>query len=128
MDKKKILLVDDEKDLLTVIGLTIESWGYEVMKASSGKEALQILKDKNPDLMILDYLMPEMDGIATLQEIRKFNTKIPVIMFTAHPEGIPLKGTDNLGISAFVPKASAEAILQTSIRMVEQRLYGESGF
>jgi two-component system alkaline phosphatase synthesis response regulator PhoP len=128
MDKKKILLVDDEKDLLTVIGLTIESWGYEVMKASSGKEALQVLKDKNPDLMILDYLMPEMDGIATLQEIRKFNTKIPVIMFTAHPEGIPLKGTDNLGISAFVPKASAEAILQTSIRMVEQRLYGESGF
>ncbi|MCX5702831.1 MAG: response regulator [Candidatus Omnitrophica bacterium] len=127
MNKKKILLVDDEKDLLMVVGLTIESWGYEVMKASSGKEALQVLKDKNPDLVILDYLMPEMDGIATLQEIRKFNTKIPVIMFTAHPEGIPLKGTDNLGISAFVPKASAEVILRTSIRMVEQRLYGESG-
>lgn len=127
MDKKKILLVDDEKDLLTVIGLTIESWGYEVIKASSGKEALGVLNDKNPDLVILDYLMPEMDGIATLKEIRKFNTKIPVIMFTAHPEGIPLKGTDNLGISAFVPKASAEAILRTSIRMVEQRLYGDSG-
>jgi two-component system response regulator (stage 0 sporulation protein F) len=126
MDKKKILLVDDEKDLLTVIGLTIESWGYEVFKAPSGREALEILKNNNPDIVILDYLMPEMDGIATLREIRKINTKIPVIMFTAHPEGIPLKGTDGLGISAFVPKASAEAILRTSISMVEQRLYGES--
>jgi CheY-like chemotaxis protein len=126
MDKKKLLLVDDEKDLLTVVGLTIESWGYEVLKAPSGKAALEILKNNNPDIVVLDYLMPEMDGIATLKEIRKINTKIPVIMFTAHPEGIPLKGSDGLGISAFVPKDSADAILRTTISMVEQRLYGES--
>ena len=128
MGKKKILLVDDEPDLLKIISFTINSWGYEVITATNGREAIDVVKAQKPDIIILDYLMPEMDGIATLQEIRKFNTKIPVIMFTAHPEGIPLKGTDNLGISAFVPKASAEAILQTSIRMVEQRLYGESGF
>jgi CheY-like chemotaxis protein len=123
--KKKVLLVDDEEAMLFVIGKRINQWGYEVMKALSGKEALEILKNNNPDIVILDYLMPEMDGIATLKEIRKINTKVPVIMFTASPEGIPLKGTDGLGISAFVPKESAETILQTCIHMVEQNACGE---
>jgi two-component system response regulator (stage 0 sporulation protein F) len=123
--KKKILLVDDEEAMLSFIGKRIEQWGYEVIKAASGKEALEILEKNSPDIVVLDYLMPGMDGIATLMEIRKINTKIPVIMFTAHPEGIPLKGTDGLGISAFVPKDSAETILQTSIHMVEQNVCGE---
>jgi two-component system response regulator (stage 0 sporulation protein F) len=123
--KKKVLLVDDEADILFVIGKRISSWGYDLLKASSGKAALEILKNNNPDIVVLDYMMPEMDGIATLREIRKINTKIPVIMFTANPEGLPLKGTDGLGISAFVPKENAEDILQTTINMVEQSSYEE---
>ena len=125
MGKRKVLLIDDEQDLLTVIGLTIESWGYEVITASSGKDGIEALKNQNPDIVILDYLMPEMDGIATLKEIRKINTKIPVIMFTAHPEGLPLKGAENLKINAFVPKSSPESILKTTITMVEKKIYEE---
>ena len=58
--------------------------------------------------MILDYMMPEMDGITTLEAIRKIDEKIPVVMFTAHLEDKMIKGTENLRVSAFIPKLSVE--------------------
>ena len=84
MAKLKILLVDDEEEFCTLMGVRIINWGYDFIKASSGKEALDILKSQNPDIIILDYMMPEMDGVATLKEIRagKFALITPVITFT----------------------------------------------
>ena len=62
MSKFKVLLVDDEQDFLAVMGRRIESWGYEVTPACGGKEALEIIKRKGADLVVLDYMMPVMDG------------------------------------------------------------------
>jgi len=121
-DKKKILIVDDEADILEVMSVLVASWGYEVIPASSGKEALEAFEIRKPDIAILDYQIPDMDGISILKEIRKTNAKIPVIMFTAHPDAIPIKGADALNISAFVPKMSSEETLKIAVSTALTRL------
>ncbi len=129
MEKLKILLVDDEADFLATMSMIIRGWGYGVIEAASGKAAIDILTSEKPDtpnIIILDYMMPEMDGIAALQQIRKVNKKIPVIMFTAHPDQKAMKGADELGVSVFVPKLSvfsdSQAALKEAIRMAETQL------
>lgn len=126
MDKKKILLVDDEVDFLEIMGVRIESWGYDLIKASNGKEAIDAVMSKTPDIVILDYIMPDMDGIEVLKQIRKIDNKIPVIMFTAHPDMKSMKGAEELGIIVYTPKLSAyidtQLSLKQAIRMAEKRL------
>lgn len=126
MDRLKILLVDDEVDFLETMSPIIESWGYDLIKAANGKEAIEALTDKKPDIIILDYMMPQMDGIAALIEIRKIDKKIPVIMFTAYPDSRSMKGAGKLGVSAFIPKVSvfsdAHATLKTAIVMAGKKL------
>ena len=126
----KILLVDDALDFLEVISARMQSWGYEPITASSGKEALDVMKDKNVDVVILDYKMPEMDGLATLKEIRKVNKDIPVIMMTAYPEMKTIKGAEKLGVNVFIPKLSAysdtQKALKEAIHMVEEKLDREA--
>ena len=124
--KRKILLVDDEKDLLMLMARRISTWGYSVIEAENGKEAIDAVKEKKPDIMILDYMLPDMDGIAALKEIRKINSTIPVIMFTAFPDKRSIEGTEELGINAVIPKLSmftdTQAALKTSLEMAEKSL------
>jgi CheY-like chemotaxis protein len=103
----KILFVDDEQDCLKVIGAWIKSWGYEVVAVSKGKQAIDILKDGKADAIVLDYLMPDIDGISLLKEIRAMDKDIPVIMFTAYPEKGSMHEAEELNVSAFVPKLSS---------------------
>jgi CheY-like chemotaxis protein len=122
MSKRKILLVDDEADILTVMKQLLESWGYEIFTASNGKDAIESLIVKKPDIMILDYIMPEMNGIDTLKEVRKINSAIPVIMFTAYPEQMPIKGREDLGINVFIPKTCEESALKVAISVMEGKI------
>ena len=81
-EKKSILVVDDEKEIAELIEIHLLSQDYKVKKASNGKEALKLLENEHFDLVLLDVMMPKMDGKETLKEIRnKFN--LPVIMVTA---------------------------------------------
>ena len=122
MKKVNIMLVDDELDFLEIMSAVIRGWNYDVITAPGGLEAIEMLKSKKPDIVILDYIMPEMDGIAVLKEIRKTDKKIPVIMFTAHPNMKVIKGTEKLSISAFIPKLSTysdvSASLKSTIEMI----------
>ncbi len=85
MDKKKILVVDDDVDLLKMLKLRMESEGYEFMSAQDGNELLKVLKIKKPDVILLDIMLPGMDGYSSLREIRKEEEfrDIPVIVLTA---------------------------------------------
>jgi len=116
MANKSILVVDDERDFLKIISSRIESWGHKVISVSSGSEALTVIKDKKPDIVILDYMMPDMDGIATLKKIRHIDKKLPVIMFTAYPNEETIKGAEKLGVAAFVPKLSMFSDTQEALR------------
>ena len=70
-DKGRILLVDDEEDILEFLSYNLIKEGYKIKTANNGKSALKILEKFNPDLIILDVMMPEMDGIEVCESIRK---------------------------------------------------------
>ena len=80
----KILIVDDERDFLETMGFWLKSKGYIVDMADNGKTAIEKIKQDVPDVVFLDVVMPEMDGIETLREIRKVNPDLSVVMVTAH--------------------------------------------
>jgi DNA-binding NtrC family response regulator len=80
----RILLVDDEKDFVEMLTLRLEETGEEVLQAYSGLESLEKLKESEIDVVILDIKMPGMDGIETLQEIKKRYPLVEVIMLTGH--------------------------------------------
>ena len=81
---KRILIVDDEKNMRWVLTEALAKEGYEVSEAGSGKEALKAVKEAPPDLMILDHKMPAPDGMEVLRKIRAKGSAFPVIMLTAH--------------------------------------------
>jgi DNA-binding response OmpR family regulator len=87
----KILLVDDDPAVLRAIRDILESRDYQVVTARDGEEALEKLKEENPDLMILDLLMPRMDGFAVCKELQDASwsdySNIPILVLTAVREG-----------------------------------------
>ena len=95
----RILLVDDEKDFVEILGLRLEEGGENVTAAYSGQECLDILENKEIDVVILDILMPGMDGIATLKEIKNRFPLVEVIMLTGH--GTTESAVEGLKLGAF---------------------------
>ena len=82
---KKILVVDDEQQLALAVKIRLQSRGYEVVTAPDGKKGLEMLEQEHPDLVLLDVLMPVMDGYSCLREInaRIGRGKLPIIVLTA---------------------------------------------
>lgn len=82
---KKILIVDDEKDLVETLKVLLESENYEVIVAFDGKEGLQKAKEENPDLILMDVLMPHLNGYQVCRELKKdpHYKHIPIVMLTA---------------------------------------------
>jgi len=83
--KKKILVVEDEEGLILFYEEELKAEGYEVFTARNGKEAIQKLEEDKPDLIILDIVMPVMDGIEALGRIVGKERKIPIILNTSYP-------------------------------------------
>ncbi|MBN1869175.1 MAG: response regulator [Candidatus Omnitrophica bacterium] len=106
MPVKKVLVVDDEPELLKAMRIRLASWGYAVLTAANGKEAVRLVKKEDPDAIILDIMMPEMDGIETLKRIRRFNKKVLVFMLTAYGDKERFEKTNKLGIAGFIHKGS----------------------
>jgi CheY-like chemotaxis protein len=121
-----VLLVDDEQDFLELMGERIRSWGYLVLRAKSGQEAIEALEKESPQIIVLDYMMPGMDGIVTLKQIRQRNPEVPVIMFTAYPQEQVIKDALGLGIISFVPKvcydSDAHHALQAALEIAEKKI------
>ena len=81
----RILVVDDEEDVLELARIILGAEGYRVITASSGEEALSIIRDSRPDLVLLDVVMPGLSGLDVCRQLKRDKNKrsIPVIMFTA---------------------------------------------
>ncbi len=82
---KKILIVDDEPDILKVVQFRLSRRGYEVILATNGKEALEKIAQEKPDLVLLDVIMPVLDGLEVCKRLKEDESlkKIPVVMLTA---------------------------------------------
>ena len=119
---KLILVVDDEPRLTSMMRLNLETDGLRVQVASSGREALDALREELPDLILLDVMMPNMDGFETLRRIR-VASQVPVIMLTAmNEENDRIKGLE-LGADDYVNKPFNYREVLSRIRAVLRRHY-----
>ena len=85
---KKVLVVDDEPDTLELVKLVLESGGFEAVLANNGKEALAHLATMRPDLVLLDIMMPDMDGWDVFRKIKERDPGIPIAILTAKAQNI----------------------------------------
>jgi len=118
--KKLILVVDDEPRMIQFIRMNLELEGYRVTQASNGLEALNKIRDELPDLVILDVMMPELDGFETLRMLREVSS-VPVIMLTVKAdEEDKVKGL-GLGADDYVTKPFSPRELAQRVRAVLRR-------
>lgn len=116
----KILVVDDEELLVKGIGFNLKNEGYEVHTGTNGLEAVTLAKAESPDLIILDVMMPEMDGLTACAQIREFSD-VPIILLTAKSEDMDkLMGFDN-GADDYIAKPFNILELKARIRALLRR-------
>ncbi len=102
----QVLLIDDETDYSETMGFYLMAKGYKVRTAPSGKDGIEEVKKERPDIVFLDFLMPEMDGMETLKGIRSFDSELPVIMVTAYASDERIQSAKGYGIVGIFPKAA----------------------
>jgi two-component system KDP operon response regulator KdpE len=117
---KLILVVDDESRIVRFVQMNLELEGYQVAQAGTGMEALEKVRDELPDMVLLDVMMPEMDGFETLERLREIST-VPVIMLTVKgDEEDRIRGLE-LGADDYVTKPFSPRELASRIRAVLRR-------
>lgn len=123
MAHEKILLIEDEKDILELIAFNLECSGYEVIKASNGEDGLKRAQNEEPDIILLDLMLPGMDGFDVCRELKqdKNTRRIPVIMLTARGEDSDIVSGLELGAEDYITKPFSPKILIARIRTVLRR-------
>lgn len=123
MGAEKIVLVDDEQDILNFISYNLKKEGYEVFTALSGKEAIAIAKKEKPDLIVIDVMMPEMDGIETCQELRAIDElKNTLITFlSARAEDYSQVAGFDAGADDYISKPIKPRLLVSKIKAILRR-------
>jgi len=123
MGKEKILLVDDEPDILEIIGYNLEKEGFQVISASNGIDAIDIASAEFPDLIILDVMMPEMDGIETCLQLRNIpalkNTLISFL--TARNEDYSQIAGFDAGADDYITKPVKPRVLISKVKAILRR-------
>lgn len=123
MAKQKIMIVEDEESLLKLESILLTSRGYDVCSLSNGKDALELLEKEKPDLVLLDVMLPEMDGFEVCRKIKEnpSTCHIPVIMLTAR------KGRDDMAMGEqvkadwYITKPFKSAMVIESIQRLLNR-------
>lgn len=117
---KKVLVVDDEQSIVTLLQYNLEQAGYTVVTAMDGEEGIKLVAEENPDLMILDLMLPKLDGIEVCKQLRQQKFTVPILMLTAKDDefdkvlGLEL-GADDYMTKPFSPRevvARVKAILR----------------
>ncbi|MAZ26617.1 MAG: DNA-binding response regulator [Cytophagaceae bacterium] len=130
MKKKdiKILLVDDEPDILEIVGYNLSNEGYQVITAENGKEGVKQAKKFQPHLIILDVMMPEMDGIEACEQIRKNpeNENTIIAFLTARGEDYSQVAGYDAGADDYITKPIKPKVLVSKVKALLRRLKDES--
>ncbi|SHJ94277.1 response regulator transcription factor [Epilithonimonas mollis] len=137
MNRKKILLIDDEQDILEIISYNLEKEGYQVFTASNGNEGIVKAKEILPDLILLDVMMPEKDGIETCQDLRKIKElqKTLIVFLSARSEEFSQLAGYQAGANDYIVKlikpkvlvSKVAALLQLGAQSQENSNYIEIG-
>ena len=121
MDKNKtIMVVDDNPDIVTIVKTILEGKGYAVQSAYSGQEVFNLLGEKNPDLIVLDIMMPQMDGLEVLTRLKaeSATAKIPVILLTAKVQYEDVLGGYKMGADYYITKPFTSTQLLNGITLL----------
>lgn len=114
---KKVLIVDDEPDTLELVKLVLESGGFETVLATNGMEALAQIEAAKPDLILLDIMMPDMDGWDVFRKIKEKRLKIPIAILTAKAQNIDkLLGLHVLKADDYITKPFGKNELINKVR------------
>lgn len=137
MNRKKILLIDDEQDILEIISYNLEKEGYQVFTAGNGNEGIAKAKEILPDLILLDVMMPEKDGIETCQDLRKIKElqKTLIVFLSARSEEFSQLAGYQAGANDYIVKlikpkvliSKVAALLQLGANSQENANYIEIG-
>ena len=137
MNRKKILLIDDEQDILEIISYNLEKEGYQVFTAGNGNEGIEKAKEILPDLILLDVMMPEKDGIETCQDLRKIKElqKTLIVFLSARSEEFSQLAGYQAGANDYIVKlikpkvliSKVAALLQLGANSQEKSNYIELG-
>ncbi|MDD5108254.1 MAG: response regulator [Candidatus Omnitrophica bacterium] len=116
--QKKILIVDDEHSLVDFVRLRLEANNYQVVSAADGEEALRVFAKEKPDLVLLDILMPKIDGFKVCQVLKKdpSSSSIPIIMLTAKDRTDDIKKAHESGADAYIIKPFDASTLLLDIK------------
>jgi two-component system chemotaxis response regulator CheY len=117
---KTILIVDDSESIRELVGLTLESSGYQVIKGVDGKDALRFLDGRELDLVITDLNMPEMDGIQLIREVRANSTysTIPILMLTTESQATKKDEAKAAGATGWIVKPFVQEKLLQVVKKV----------
>ena len=126
MEAKRILVVDDEARVREMLEFRLRLFGYEVLTAANGSEALDVAASEKPDLVLLDVMMPELDGFQVCSRLKQNEAtkNIPVVMLTAKAEAKDVTRAFNSGAEDYVVKPYDPVVLQ---QKVVQNLRGAAG-
>jgi DNA-binding response OmpR family regulator len=102
-DRKRVLVIDDDPDMGELVGLVLKHAGYEVDLAYDGRQGLQRFAETPPDVVVLDVMMPGMDGWAVLQHLREVS-RVPVVVITATGTQANERMSQHLGAADFITK------------------------
>ncbi|MBI5642515.1 MAG: response regulator [Deltaproteobacteria bacterium] len=125
----RILVVDDEPDILNLLDFNLKKAGFKVLLAKDGPEAIEIAKDKKPDLIVLDIMLPDMEGTEVLKRLKAVEStrKVPVIMLTAKGEEIDKIVGFELGAEDYITKPFSPRELILRVKAVLKRAADAQG-
>ncbi len=120
----KILLVDDDADILEIVGFNLENEGFQVRTASNGKEAIKEAKQFRPHLIILDVMMPEMDGVETCENLRKIPEleSVLITFLTARSEDYSQMAGFEVGADDYITKPIKPKLLLSKVKALLRRI------
>ncbi len=123
MTKKTVLVVEDDADIQEVVSYNLAREGFNVQRALTGEEGLRMAKSRKPDLIVLDLMLPGMDGMEVCRRIRKDPEirKMPIVMLTAKAEDVDVVTGLEIGADDYVTKPFSPKILTARIRAVLRR-------
>ena len=117
---KKILIADDRPEVVELVRVILEGEDYEIVDASDGKEALKKVRLEKPDLVLLDVVMPKMDGFEVCRKLKKDpqTKEIPIIMLTAKAQEVDKEKGREVGASDYITKPFSPSALLTKIEEI----------
>ena len=119
---RKILIVDDEKNIADIIAFNLKKEGYQVIKAGDGEEGVKMAMEENPDLILLDLMLPKMDGFEVCRRIRASSKQIGIIMLTARAQEMDKVSGLMLGADDYITKPFSPTELNARIDSLYRRI------